>query len=136
MRVGLGTVEGVPAVASKLCELHSGVVAATALLAPTPSQRTGKDLAAVHVVHLGARTPELALVPPKKKAAVTHAYTPRITVDSAAAMPELVLAGVGIATLPEVLVRRDVPGARPRPPSARSPLAAAPVSPLWCPKNG
>jgi len=47
-------------------------------------------------------------VPPRKKAPVVHTYAARITVDSAAVMRELALAGVGVATLPELLVQRDL----------------------------
>jgi DNA-binding transcriptional LysR family regulator len=96
----------------KLATLHRVVVASPALLEEHPAPKDPHALAAMPIVHLGARAPEVALVPPKKKTAVTHAYTPRITVDSAAAMRELALAGLGVAIVPEVLVRRDVQGKR------------------------
>ncbi len=134
LAIRIGSREDSSHVTRKLATLHRVVVAAPALLEQHPSPRTVKDLAALPVVHLGARTPELALVPPKKKAAVTHAYTPRITVDSAAAMRELVLAGVGIATLPEVLVRRDLQGGRLVQPMADHRVPELPVYALW-PRN-
>jgi DNA-binding transcriptional LysR family regulator len=104
----IGTREDSSHVTRKLATMHRVAVASPTLLEEHPAPKDAQALAAMPVVHLGARAPELAIVPPRKKAPVVHGYTPRITVDSAAVMRELSLAGVGVAFLPEALVRRDL----------------------------
>lgn len=108
LAIRVGSREDTSHVSRKLAVLHRAVVASPALLEAHAAPKDARALAAMPIVHLGARAPEVSLVPPKKKTAVTCGYTPRITVDSAAAMRELALAGVGVAFLPEALVRRDL----------------------------
>ena len=105
----IGTREDSSHVTRKLATLHRVVVAAPVLLEQHEPPRSVRDLAAMPVVHLGARTPELALVPPQKKTAVTLGYTPRLTVDSAAAMRELVLAGDRVDALAVCVERQHRP---------------------------
>ena len=66
------------------------------------------DLAAWDFVRLNSRPAELTLVSPARKAPLIVPIAARISVDGAAAMRELVLAGAGLAMLPEVLVRSDL----------------------------
>jgi DNA-binding transcriptional LysR family regulator len=73
--------------------------------------RRPQDLTAHGFIQLSSRPPRLTLTSPGRKP-VTVAVHSRISVDSAAAVRELALAGAGIATLPELLVRDDLPGGR------------------------
>ncbi len=104
----IGTREDSSHPSRKLATLHRRVVAGPALLARHVEPRDPRELAAMPMVHLGSRPPEIVLEAPRNKGPVTLAYTPRMTVDNAGAMRELALAGVGVASLPEVLVRRDL----------------------------
>jgi DNA-binding transcriptional LysR family regulator len=69
--------------------------------------RTPRDLAVCDHILLSSRPPELSLTSATARP-VTIALAPRVSVDSAAAMRELAIAGVGLATVPEVLVRAEL----------------------------
>jgi DNA-binding transcriptional LysR family regulator len=69
--------------------------------------RTPRDPESWECVQLSSRPAQLTLTSSGKKT-VSVALKPRISVDSAGAMRELVMAGAGIATLPEVTVRSEI----------------------------
>jgi DNA-binding transcriptional LysR family regulator len=83
------------------------------VLVATPRYRDAHPLTApaglaeLDVVHLSSRPPEFVLTSPDRRH-TTVGFAPRVAVDSADAIRELVLAGVGVATLPEVTVRADL----------------------------
>jgi DNA-binding transcriptional LysR family regulator len=104
----------------KLAEMRR-VLVATPAVAASARVRVPRDLAAASIVQLSSRPPILRLTS-RGHRQVSVTVAPRISVDSAAAMRELVLAGSGIAALPEVLVRDDV---------SRGRLAI--VLPAWTP---
>ena len=66
-----------------------------------------RDVADWDFVKLSSRPAEVSLSSPGKKPVVLS-FEPKLSVDSAAAMRELVLAGAGLATVPEVIVREDL----------------------------
>jgi DNA-binding transcriptional LysR family regulator len=90
----------------KLADMRRVLVAAPEVAAAA-NPRTPLDLSAHGFIQLSSRPPRLTLARPGGKP-VTVAVHPRISVDSAAAARELALAGAGIATLPELLVRDDL----------------------------
>ena len=92
--------------ARKLADMRRVLVAAPEVAA-SAKLRTPRDLTAHGFVQLSSRPPRLTLARPGRKP-VTVALHSRISVDSAAAVRELALAGAGIATLPELLVRDDL----------------------------
>lgn len=67
-----------------------------------------RDLERWDFIQLSALRPELSLVPPGRKRPVTLAFRPRVAVDSATAMREMAIAGLGAACLPELVARRDL----------------------------
>ncbi|HEX2689801.1 MAG TPA: substrate binding domain-containing protein [Kofleriaceae bacterium] len=89
----------------KLADMRRVLVAAPEVAAA--KLRAPRDLTAHGFIQLSSRPPRLTLARPGRKP-VTVAVHPRIWVDSAAAVRELALAGAGIATLPELLVRDDL----------------------------
>lgn len=92
----------------RLAEMERALVAAPALLQTTRAPRAPKDLEALPFIHLGQRPPVLALKHRTRPESAQITYAPTLTVDSAIALRSLVLAGGGVATLPEVLVRDDL----------------------------
>ena len=90
------------------------LVSSPRYLASRPSPRVPTDLAGWDMIQLSARPPTITLERPSKKRtappreSVTIAPPPRIAVDSATGIRELVLAGIGLAALPEVLVQREL----------------------------
>lgn len=96
----------------KLAEMQRVLVAAPELAASQRPLRTPEDLASWPFVHLGSRPPALSLRHQKHGKEAKVAYTPAVLVDNAAAMRGLMLAGVGLATLPEALVRTDLASGR------------------------
>lgn len=93
--------------ARKLADMRRLLVCAPRYLNGRRQPRQPRDLATYDYIQLTSRSAEVTLAAPGKKP-VTISFEPRLSIDSAAAMRELALAGVGIATLPEVLVRADV----------------------------
>jgi DNA-binding transcriptional LysR family regulator len=100
--------------ARKVADMPRVLVATQALLAREGAPRSVADLARFRFVRLSPRAAEVTLAPRtgKKRGARTHRFEPSISVDSAAAMRELALAGAGIAGVPEVLVRADLAAGR------------------------
>lgn len=74
----------------------------------TTRVRAPTDIAHWDFVRLASRAAEVVLTSTGRKKAVRVSFVPRLSVDSAAAMRELVVVGAGIATLPEVVVRADL----------------------------
>jgi len=91
----------------KLAEMPRVLVAAPSYLEGRATPRTPSDLASWDLVQLSPRPPLVALErgSGKKHEAMSVPVAAKIAVDSAAVMRELVLAGLGVAGLPEVLVR-------------------------------
>lgn len=94
--------------ARKLAEMRRVLVAAPRYLRERDAPHALADLVGWDFLQLSTRAPEIALVAPGKKTTSTLAFVPRIAVDSATAMRAMALAGVGVAGLPEVLVRADL----------------------------
>ena len=92
----------------KLAEMRRLLVCTPGYRKARHAPKTARDLRTWDIIQLSPRPAALSLVPPGKRAATIVEFEPRISVDSAAAMRGLVLAGAGIAALPEVLVRRDL----------------------------
>jgi DNA-binding transcriptional LysR family regulator len=92
----------------KLADMRRLLVGAPRYVSAREAPRTLRDLQGWGFVQLSSRPAEIAMSPPGKKTPVTLTFAPRIKVDSAAAMREMVLAGAGLAGLPEVTVRGDV----------------------------
>lgn len=90
----------------KLADMRRVLIAAPEMTAAA-KLRTPHDLTGHGFLQLSSRSPRLTLARPGRTP-VTVAVHPRISVDSAAAVRELALAGAGIATLPELLVRDDL----------------------------
>ncbi len=93
--------------ARKLAEMRRVLVGSPRYRAAHPVTAPA-GLAALDVVHLSSRPAEFVLTSRDRRHTATVGYAPRVAVDSADAMRELVLADVGIATLPEVTVRADL----------------------------
>lgn len=92
----------------RLGDMARALVAAPSLLETTRMPRAPKDLEALPFLHLGQRPPVLALKHRTRPESAQLTYAPALTVDSAIALRALVLAGAGVSTLPEVLVRDDL----------------------------
>lgn len=114
----------------RVAEMRRALVAAPRYLEGRQVHDLGA-LATLDVVHLSSRPPELTLTPPNGKRAVTVAVQPKVSVDSAAAIRELVLAGAGVAALPEVLVRADLSRGRLVELLPRHRLASMAVHAVW-----
>ncbi|MCE9574590.1 MAG: LysR family transcriptional regulator [Deltaproteobacteria bacterium] len=89
-----------------LGEMRRALVGAPRYLAGR-TVRAPHDLAACDHIVLSTRPAELVLTSAGARP-VTIPLTPRVSVDSAAAMRELALASTGLATVPEVLVRAEL----------------------------
>lgn len=92
----------------KLADMRRILVGSPGYVSAQKPARTPGDLETWDYIQLSSRPAEITLTSSGKKKAVSVAFKPRVSVDSAAAMRELVIAGAGIATLPEVTVRSDV----------------------------
>lgn len=92
----------------KLTEMHRLLVGSPRYVRARKAPRAPRDLKTWDFVQLSSRPAEIILLSPKTRKPVVVAFRPRIAVDSAAAMRELVIAGSGIATLPAALVASDV----------------------------
>lgn len=104
----IGPLDDSALVVRKLGEMTRVLVAAPRYVDKREPPRRLGDLQGWDIIQLSARRPELTLTPPGKKAPSTLAFTPRIAVDSAVAMREMAVAGLGVAALPELLVRREL----------------------------
>jgi DNA-binding transcriptional LysR family regulator len=91
----------------KLTDMPRVLVSAPAAIERGPRLRAPRDLETRSFIQLSSRPPLLSLASPGHKP-TTVALSPKISVDSAAAVRELALAGAGLATLPELLVRDDL----------------------------
>lgn len=107
LAVRIGKLEDSTHKTRKLADMRRRLVASPRYAASLKPPRAPQDLASWDFIHLSSRPAELRLLSPGKKPVVLT-FKPRISVDSAAAMRELVLAGTGLATLPTVLVDADV----------------------------
>ena len=67
--------------------------------------RTLGDLKGWDFVRLSAVRPELLIVGPRKKSPQTLRFLSRVAADSATALREMSIAGLGVAAIPEVLAR-------------------------------
>lgn len=92
----------------KLADMSRVLVGAPGYVHARKAPRAPRELVGWDFVHLSSRPAEVALVRAGKARPVVLGFRPRLAVDSAAAMRALVLAGAGVATLPEVLVRGDL----------------------------
>jgi DNA-binding transcriptional LysR family regulator len=113
----------------RLADMARVLVASPRYLEARSRPRAAEDLGDWDFVHLSSRAPELVLVGPKGQTAVR--FEPRVSVDSASAMRELVLGGAGIATLPEVIVRKELARGRLVEVLPRLRPAAMPVYAMW-----
>lgn len=92
----------------KLCDMRRLLVAAPRYLGTRAAPRAPRDLATWNYLQLSSRPAEVTLGRAGKAATVTQTFDSRIAVDSAAALRGLALAGAGLATLPEILIRTDL----------------------------
>jgi DNA-binding transcriptional LysR family regulator len=92
----------------KVAEMRRVLVGAPRYVGARRAPRAPSELATWDHIHLSSRPAALSLTSHDRKRPVSVAFTPRISVDSAAAMRELALAGAGLATLPEITVREEV----------------------------
>ena len=92
----------------KLADMHRVLVASPKYLRGKKAPQAAHDLGALDFVQLSARPPEVTIRPVGAKKPVTVSLSPKIAVDSAAAIRHLLLAGAGMAALPEVMVRDDL----------------------------
>ena len=114
-----------------LARMRRVLVASPALVATQRPALAPRDLETWPFVHLGSRRPILAMVSRTRKETSQVTYVVSLVVDSAAAMRALVVAGAGIATLPEVFVRRDLAEGRVVEVLPSWIVAAVPVYALW-----
>jgi DNA-binding transcriptional LysR family regulator len=114
----------------KLADMQRLLVASPALLERGVRIRSPRDLEQHPFIQLSSRPPVLSLSAPRRKP-VTLRMRPNVSVDSAAAIRELVLAGAGIATLPELLVRDDVAHGRLTIPLPRWTVPPVTVYAVW-----
>ena len=91
----------------RLAEMRRVLVCSPGYLATRPRAKKPQDFRAWDFVHLSSRPAEVTLVAAGRRS-VSVALTPKVSVDSVAAMRGLVLSGAGIAALPEVKVRGDL----------------------------
>jgi DNA-binding transcriptional LysR family regulator len=91
----------------RLTEMARTLAATPSYMRGRPTPRALRDLAGWDIIQLGARPPELELVPPGKSRPLSLTYVPRIVFDSIAAVREMVIAGLGVAVLPEFMARKE-----------------------------
>jgi DNA-binding transcriptional LysR family regulator len=92
----------------KLADMRRVLVGSPRYVGARKPARTPRDLETWDCIQLSSRPAEFTLNAPGTRKAVSVAFTPKVSVDSAAAMRELVIAGAGIATLPDVTARSDI----------------------------
>jgi DNA-binding transcriptional LysR family regulator len=106
----IGTLESSTHRTRKLSDMRRVLVGAPRYVAAHPPVRSPKALAQFDIIHLSSRPAEIRFTSGKRR--YTHAFTPRVSVDSGAAMRQLALAGAGLASLPEVTVHADLRSGR------------------------
>lgn len=104
----IGRLEDSTLKARRLAVMRRVLVAAPAYVAARARPRAIGDLAAWDHLQLASRPPVLALVPPRRRVAVTLPYAPRVTLDSAIALRDMAVAGIGVTSLPELLARDEL----------------------------
>jgi DNA-binding transcriptional LysR family regulator len=104
----IGRLDDSSLMARKLAEMPRLLCVSPHYLAGRRAPRSLADLAGWDFIHLSAIQPRLELLPPRKKTPRTLTYVPRISVDSATAMRELAVAGLGVARLPELMARAEL----------------------------
>jgi DNA-binding transcriptional LysR family regulator len=92
----------------KLAAMRRVLVASPRYVAARRPVAAPRDLATWDYVQLSSRPAAITLASPGKAHPVSIAFTPRLSVDHAAALRELVIAGAGVAALPEAMVRADL----------------------------
>lgn len=108
----VGTLEDSALKKRKLADMGRLLVASPRYVAARKPPRTLRDLETWDFLQLTSRPAEITLTPPGKKAPVSLAFAARVSVDSAAALRQLAVAGGGLAALPEVTLRSDIAGGR------------------------
>lgn len=96
----------------KLADMRRLLVGSPRYVGARKPPRAPRDLETWDFMQLSSRPAELTLTSPGRHAPVVIPFVPKIAVDSAAALRELAVAGVGLVTLPEVTVRADVASGR------------------------
>lgn len=96
----------------KLADMRRLLVGSPGYVGARKPPKAPRDLETWDFMQLSSRPPELTLTAPGRRAPVVIAFTPKLAVDSAAALRELAIAGAGLVTLPEVTVRADVASGR------------------------
>jgi DNA-binding transcriptional LysR family regulator len=92
----------------RLATMRRVLVASPRYLEARKKPKSIRDLRDFSFIHLSAVRPELALIPPGKKSHQVVGYEPRIAVDTATGMRAMALAGLGVASQPEVLARAEI----------------------------
>lgn len=92
----------------KLAEMRRVLVGAPAYVQARRAPRAPRELANWDFIRLSPRPAEVTLHHGGRLRPVSLELPPRIEVDSAAAVRGLTLAGAGISTLPELMVRGDL----------------------------
>lgn len=106
--IRVGTLEDSTNKSRKLADMRRVLVGSSRYMRDRAMPRTLRELDAWDFVRLSPRAAEITMTPPGRKKPVTLGFAPRISVDSAAAIREMVLAGAGLAVLPDLLVRSDL----------------------------
>lgn len=107
LAIRIGALDDSSLKVKKLATMHRVLIASPAYIASKPKPRTVADLASWNLLQLAALKPELELISPGKPARKI-VLTASIKTDSATALRELALAGAGIASIPEVIARREL----------------------------
>lgn len=103
----IGTLQDSTHITRKLGDMRRVLVGAPRYVSGRAAPRSPADLASWDHVLLSSRPAVMELSSGRQKTLAVP-FTPRISVDSAAAIRELVIAGAGIAMLPEVTVRPEL----------------------------
>jgi len=93
---------------SDCVEVDGVLVGSSRYVGAKQPPRAPRDLQTWDFVLPSSRPAELTLSSTRIKKSISLALSAKVSVDSAAAMRELSLAGAGIAALPEVTVRSDL----------------------------
>lgn len=104
----IGTLDDSTHKTRKLADMRRLLVGSPRYVGAKKPPRAPRDLETWDFMQLSSRPAAITLTTPGRRTPVVIAFEPRIAVDSAAALRELAIAGVGLVTLPEVTVRADV----------------------------
>jgi DNA-binding transcriptional LysR family regulator len=102
-----GALEDSSLKARRLTEMARTLVATPGYMRGRATPRALGDLVGWDIIQLGTRPPEIEAIPPGKKRSTKLSYVPRIVFDSIAAVREMVIAGLGVAVLPEFMARKE-----------------------------